>query len=281
MGPDGPLACTVRGCGEPLAQEERALVCRRGHAFDRARSGYTNLLQPQDRRSLAAGDGREEIEARARLLAAGVGLALGEELAARVAELRLRPGAVAVELGAGSGERLSALAQRFALRGIGLDLASAAAEHAARRFPDQTWLVCNADRRLPLRDQSVDLMLSIHGRRNPAECARVLAPRGRLLVALPAPDDLVELRAAVQGQGLERERVAPFLAEHAPSFELVGRTQARERPSCARAVLLDLLSGTYRGGRASAAAAVERLERLEVTLASDVLLLAPRPAALS
>ena len=38
-----PLACTVRGCGQPLTREPRRFVCPGGHAFDIARSGYLNL----------------------------------------------------------------------------------------------------------------------------------------------------------------------------------------------------------------------------------------------
>ena len=276
MATEGPLACSVRNCGAALARRGNTLACAHGHAFDVAKSGYVNLLQPQDRRSLAAGDGRAEIEARARLLAAGTGRALSEALATCVAELAPRPGAVAVELGSGSGEHLEALAERFGLLAIGIDLASAAAEHAARRFPARTWIVANADRRLPLLDGGVDLVLSIHGRRNPAECARVLAPGGHLLAALPAADDLSELRARVQGEGLERERTSAFLAEHEAHFALRSRATARARLRCPRALLLDLLTGTYRGARHGAAAALEGLLELEVTLASDLLLLARR-----
>lgn len=274
---EGVLACSVRGCGLPLAARERSLVCAQGHAFDRARSGYVNLLQPQDRRSLEAGDSRHEIEARARLLAAGFGRVLEEELVAHLATLGLAPGAVALELGSGSGERLVALAERFGLAGIGLDLSSAAVEHAARRTPGLTWIVANADRRLPLVDAGVTLVLTVHGRRNPAECARVLAPGGFLLAALPAADDLAELRALVQGSGLGRERTRVFVAEHELHFEVRARSTARELRMCARAELLDLLMGTYRGARRSAAEAIARLTTLEVTLASDVLLLARRP----
>jgi len=55
------LACSVRGCGLPLTRRDRALVCSAGHAFDIARSGYINLLQPQDRRSLVAGDSKTAV----------------------------------------------------------------------------------------------------------------------------------------------------------------------------------------------------------------------------
>jgi 23S rRNA (guanine745-N1)-methyltransferase len=266
----------VRGCGAPLARLPAGLACPRGHAFDRARSGYVNLLQPQDRRSHAAGDERGEQEARARLWAAGAGEALRAELERRVGELGLAPGAVALELGCGTGEMLAALAGAHALAGIGIDLASSAVEQAARRFPSLTWVVANADRRLPVLDGAVALVLVIHGRRNPSECARVLAPGGHLVAALPAADDLAELRARVQGESVPRERAGAFLAEHEPFFELRARSAARTRQHFARPGLLDLLAGTYRGARRSTAPVIEGLDELEVTLASDVLVLRRR-----
>ena len=50
------LLCPVRDCHLALVREERRLLCPRGHSFDVARSGYINLLQPQERRSKQPGD---------------------------------------------------------------------------------------------------------------------------------------------------------------------------------------------------------------------------------
>src|SRR5882762_1394841 len=148
-----PLACTVRACGLPLTRGGRAWTCPRGHAFDVARTGYVNLLQPQDRRSNAAGDRTKAVDARARLLARGIGRALVDETVRRAAALEVgdEPPAV-VDLGSGSGDVLGELASVRRVAGIGIDLSTVAAEHAARRFPDLTWVVANADRRLPLLD---------------------------------------------------------------------------------------------------------------------------------
>jgi 23S rRNA (guanine745-N1)-methyltransferase len=174
---------------------------------------------------------------------------------------------------------LAALCAHTGLTGIGIDLSADAMDLAARRFSAEAWVVANADRRLPLGDASVALVLTLHGRRNPSECARVLAPGGHLLAALPAAEDLVELRALVQGRGATRERVTGFLGEHAAQFELVARSSAREQVRASRAQLLDLLLGTYRGARRSQAEALEGLTDASVTLASDVLLLRVRQAA--
>ncbi len=70
------LLCTVRGCRQPLLREgldkARRVVCSRGHSFDLARSGYINLLQPQDRRSKQPGDSSDAVAARRRLHDLGV-----------------------------------------------------------------------------------------------------------------------------------------------------------------------------------------------------------------
>ncbi|HEY0787692.1 MAG TPA: hypothetical protein VGE86_03550, partial [Thermoanaerobaculia bacterium] len=108
-----PLLCTVRGCGEALANEGRALRCARGHAFDRARSGYANLLQPQDRRSARPGDRREAVLARRRLLERGAGDALFGALASLASALPA--GARALDVGCGEGTHLGRLAERFPL----------------------------------------------------------------------------------------------------------------------------------------------------------------------
>ena len=270
------LTCSVRECGLPLVRRPRVFACAEGHAYDVAQSGYVNLLQPHDRRSLLAGDSKAAVKARARLVEAGIGRAIADEIVRRAAAMDLVELAPVVDLGSGTGDTLAQLAATRPLTAVGIDLSTAAAEHAARRFPTLTWVVANADRRLPLVDRSVQLVLSLHGRRNPAECARVVAPNGWLLVAVPAPDDVIELREAVQGQALERERADTLVPAHEPYFTLLDRFSVRARHHLAREALLDLLRTTYRGERMSGAGRVAAMTSLEVTLASDVFLFAPR-----
>lgn len=259
----------MRGCTLPLQRRDRTFVCDAGHSYDVARSGYVNLLQPQDRRSLAAGDSLSAVDARASLLADGVGRTLIDAIAARASALDLGDDPVIVDLGCGSGDALAALSE--ANSGIGIDLSTPAIDRASRRFPNRTWVVANADRRLPLLDHSVDLVLSLHGRRNPSEVARVLRAGRYHLVAIPAADDVIELRELVQGTRVERDRKDAVLAEHEAVFQLVEHSVVRETLSLDRAALLNLLQGTYRGVRRGAADRVAALTRMDVTLASDLL----------
>lgn len=262
----------MRGCGGRLEHADRSWHCARRHHFDVARSGYLNLLQPQDRRSADPGDSRAAIEARAALLARGIGRAILEHVVDAVRAIGLPARSVVIDLGCGSGELLGAVAATRHIAGIGIDLSTSAASRAAKAFPTLTWIVANADRRLPIIDSSTDLVVSMHGRRNAAECARILLPGGHLLVVVPAADDLIELRETVLGTRVERDRADLVITEHANDFSLVSRAVAHERHALERDALEQLLRGTYRGERAAAAAAKDTLSALEVTLASDLLM---------
>ena len=272
-----PLACTVRACGAPLRRTADTYRCSQGHTFDVARRGYVNLLQPQDRRSRHAGDAANVVGARSRLLDAGIGAAAVAAIVRVVASLGLDPDPTVVDLGCGGGELLGATAATITSeRLIGIDLSTAAIEAAARRFPVPSWVVANADRRLPLLDASVDVIVTLNGRRNPSEAARVLRQHGTLVIGAPAADDLIELREQALGGRVERDRAPALADEHARLFRDTDRLSVRERHRVDRPLLLDLLLGTYRGNRTSQAARLAALDTLDVTSAADILVLTRR-----
>jgi 23S rRNA (guanine745-N1)-methyltransferase len=285
------VRCTVRGCGATIpafaAADRRATAdagvpelrgpC--GHCFDIARTGYINLLQPQDRRSRDPGDSAEVVAARRRLLDAGTGAALLEALTSLITDLGLASSARTLDIGSGEGSLLGALAARFGMEAVGIDLSVRASDLAARRHPGVLWLVANADRGLPFADGSLDLVLSITARRSPAECARVLAPGGRLVIAVPAPDDLSELREAVLGSASREDRLSKLIEEHGERFELVGQRESRERRTFSAEQLEDLLVSTYRGGRAGRLERVKDLGDLAVTLSHEIRVFRTLPRA--
>jgi len=270
------LRCTVRGCTGALVRDEAQLRCPSGHAFDRGREGYWNLLQPQDRRSLKSGDSDDAVLARRRWLARGFADGLAIELSSRIEAARLPQGAVAVDVGCGEGTLTAQLFASRAVSGCGIDLSTKAIRLAARLEPALTWIVANADRGLPFADGSVQLALSIFGRRPVSELLRVLAPSGTLLVVVPAEDDLLELREASQGEGVRRDRVSDLLAELAPGFDLGGRSAWRHRARHDREALKDALAMSYRGARASERERLASVSELSVTLAAEILALVPR-----
>ena len=211
------ILCTVRGCGAPLARDGGRFVCPQGHAFDVARSGYINLLQPQERRSKLPGDSEEAVAARRRIHEAGVTRPMLEAISSVLAPSR---DDVILDAGCGDGWYLGELQRRYGFAGYGIDISTPAIELAAKRYPDCTWIVGNADRFVPLADDSVTKVMSITARMNAPEFRRVLSDDGMLLVAVAAPDDLVELR----GEG--NERAAKTIETFAPRFTLVSQRRA-------------------------------------------------------
>ena len=271
------LACPVRACAEPLEPDDRlALRCPRGHSFDRARAGYWNLLQPNDRRSRAAGDSREAQAARRRSIEAGLADPLVFELRRTLGALGLPGHPTIVDLGCGDGALLRRVVDGGSTDVCGIDLSAAAIRLAARGWPEATWIVANADRRLPLPDGSTDVVLSLFGRRNPTEVLRILRPGGALVVAVPGPDDLIELRGAVHGRALRIDRVATTLRSIGERLEPAGRSRLSWSATLDASALADALRSTYRGARHRERVRAEALDALLVTLAADVLTFRPR-----
>src|ERR1700694_3913561 len=100
------LLCSVRDCHLGLVREERRLVCPRGHSFDIARSGYINLLQPQERRSKQPGDAAESVAPRRRLHDRGVTAPLLEAIGSLA---DLKGDDVVLDAGCGDGYYLGSL----------------------------------------------------------------------------------------------------------------------------------------------------------------------------
>lgn len=160
-----------------------------------------------------------------------------------------------LDVGCGDGTWLSSIA---APERVGIDISVPAIEAAAKRHPDCFWIVANADRFIPYSDASFDAVLSITARMNDAEFRRVLRDDGRLLVAVPAPDDLIDLRRAPQRDRVERT------IEFFPSFTLLEQRRVTRQ---AVVDISDVALASYRGTRAK--------EMRAVTFSLDLLLFAP------
>jgi 23S rRNA (guanine745-N1)-methyltransferase len=273
------LLCPVRGCGAPLIRGDRAYTCPRGHSFDLARSGYCNLLQPQDSKSKEPGDPREAVLARRRFLEAGHGALLLEALRETVVDFEGSAVLDVLDVGCGEGFYLGNLLGSHAaerpMEACGIDISTAAVDLAARRYPGVGWLVVNADRALPFPDASFDLVLSLTARRNAPEVHRVLKPLGRLIVAVPGEDDLIEPREALLGERVLRSRVDSVRTDFAARFTVESARTLRRRERLEPGEIRDALAATYRGARESERRRREELTAMEVTLSYDLLIFAP------
>jgi 23S rRNA (guanine745-N1)-methyltransferase len=260
------MRCTVRGCGEPLDLVARALTCARGHAFDRARAGHVNLLQPQDRRAAEPGDPAAALLARERWFERGHADAL---VAALGACGGARASGAWLDLCCGTGSFTRALAPRGPA--FGLDLSAFAIERAAKRDPARAWLVANADRGLPFVDGALGCVLAVQSRLPERELARVVAPGGRVIAVLPGARDQLELRERVLADARPLEHAERTRALFGAGWRLAHEEQLEARVRCDRAALEDALALAYRGQRASESARLAGVDELVVTQAWHVL----------
>jgi 23S rRNA (guanine745-N1)-methyltransferase len=244
--------------------DSKHLVCPKGHAFDVARSGYINLLQPQDSRARQPGDTAAAVAARRRLHDKGV----TKPLALAIAEIAgASAGDKVLDAGCGDGYYLGSLANETGFEAHGVDISIAAVDTAARRYPQCEWVVANADRFVPWSAASFSLVMSVTARMNSGEFRRVLADDGRLLVAIPAPDDLIELR------GTGRDRTARTIEEFSHNFELSEQRQITTATDLDAAAVEDILLSVYRPLRS------EPVTAMRITFSLDLLLFRARNAA--
>jgi 23S rRNA (guanine745-N1)-methyltransferase len=254
------LLCTVRDCRLPLGRDERRVYCANGHSFDIARSGYINLLQPQDRRSRNPGDTVAAVQARRRLHDRGITKPFLDGIAESAG---VAGGDAVLDAGCGDGFYLGSLAERTGCRAHGVDIAIPAVDAAARRYPACEWIVANADRFVPYADRSFSVVLSITARMNSSEFRRVLRGDGRLLVALPAPGDLREIR----GEG--RDRAARTIETFAREFTLAEQRRVTTVADLDAAAVEDVLVSIYRPMRR------EPAQAMQLTFSLDLLLFRP------
>ncbi len=251
------LICPVRDCRMPLAREDRRLFCPNGHSFDEARSGYVNLLQPQERRSKQPGDTAAAVAARRRLHDCGVTGPLLQGIADILTPSR---DDVVLDAGCGDGFYLGTLANQTGFDAHGVDISIPAIDVAARRYPACEWIVANADRFVPYADRSFSIVLSITARMNSPEFRRVLHDDGRLLVAIPGPEDFSELR----GEG--RDRVDRTIETFAKEFKLDQQRRTKTTAELDASSVHDVLLSIYRPMQP------QPVQAMRVTFSLDLLL---------
>ena len=73
-------------CGQPLGREENTFRCKTGHSFDRARSGYVNLLLSGGKHAKIPGDNKQMVLSRRAFLEKGFYRPMADALCRETAE---------------------------------------------------------------------------------------------------------------------------------------------------------------------------------------------------
>ena len=221
--------------GTPLqgADDFTRLVSESGHSYDVARQGYVTLAGGAGLRY--SGDDAEMIAERETFLTGGHFAPFVEATSDAVHDV-LDAGDVAddakpviCEIGAGTGYYLSHTLDSVAgSRGIGVDVSVHAAKHLAKCHPRVGAVVADDWARLPIQSDSVDAITVIFAPRNAAEFARILKPRGQVIVRTPETGHLAELRAPLGIIEVEEGKVDRMIEQAAGHLQQVGESELVE-----------------------------------------------------
>ena len=185
-------------CRQPLTETEQGLVCPAGHAFDRARSGYVNLLPA--RGGGHHGDDRLMVRARRDFLDGGYYEPLADALSEAVLR-HAKPGVRLFDAGCGEGYYTSRIrgaldAAGLAPRVFGADISKDALTAAGKRDRALELAVASLYE-LPLPDRCCDILLSVFSPLCLPEFRRILDEGGIWVQAYPLEEHLWELKSAV------------------------------------------------------------------------------------
>jgi len=191
------------------------LGCSTGHSFDVNKRGFINLLTGAPK---FIGDSAAMLDARDAFLAAGWYEPLQAAIRAVIVPehpLRL------LDVGCGTGYYLrAALPAGAAALALGMDLSPAAVSRTIRSHDRIDGLVADVWSPLPVQDAAVDVILNVFAPRNAAEFHRVLRPGGLLVVVVPRPTHLQELRRAGLAVEMQADKAAHLEASLAAWFAL-------------------------------------------------------------
>jgi 23S rRNA (guanine745-N1)-methyltransferase len=230
-----PLICPI--CEAGLTRVDNVLKCPNAHAFDISREGYVNLLLPGRRRQKVLGDTKDMLRARRRFLDRGFYTPLSDGINEHIYDHlleassldRLSSPACIADLGCGEGYYVGQLKRYLdersacsAVRYFGADISKEAARLAAKRYSGIWFFVGSTKHRVLLADESVQVVLNVFAPRNPVDFARVSVRGGLLLVVIPHPGHLANLRSELDLLGMEADKRERVVEQMSGSFELVG-----------------------------------------------------------
>lgn len=193
-------------CGQALVDNGKTLFCHNKHSFDKAKSGYINLLLSSSQGN--HGDSAEMIKARRSFLEADYYLPLAELLSSVVSHYTPQ-NCVIVDAGCGEGYYTEKIINHLADQGknpevYGVDVSKHAADFAAKKHKNINFAVSSVTD-LPFADSFADAVISVFAPFAAEEFLRILKPEGVVIKAFPLERHLFSLKKLLYENPYENE----------------------------------------------------------------------------
>lgn len=239
------LICPV--CGDGLLNKDRSLICEKNHCFDKAKSGYVNLLLSKNLHSKAPGDNRLMVESRSSFLSTGYYNRLKEEFCKQIVYYALQLMKLSnneitlLDAGCGEGYYTHAAAEALEKGGINasiaaIDISKEALKFAAGRMNKSGYNALKSENgfvtlaaascfELPVADESCDILTELFAPFCHDEFYRVIKKGGIMALVIPSVNHLYELKAAVYEKPYKNE-VKEYEIE---GFKLLSKTEVFDK----------------------------------------------------
>ena len=196
-------------CKTGLSDNGKSYICENGHCFDKAKSGYVNLLLNSG--SGRHGDDKLMVRARTEFLNAGYYAPLAEKLK-EIAVSLCNERSVILDAGCGEAYYSAQIQEAVNCSLIGIDISKDALIAAAKRSKVLSLAVASTAA-MPVEDKCADLVLNVFSPLFAEEFSRVLKDGGYLIRVVPLEKHLWELKARIYAEPYEND---------APTLELEG-----------------------------------------------------------
>lgn len=204
-------------CGEKLRELEKGAVCINGHSFDKAKSGYINLL-PNNLPKGNHGDNKLMIKARHNFLEKGYYKPLRDKLCEVIGKYTsVAP--LIVDAGCGEGWYTKGIFDYLSDAEIlAVDISKDAMKIAAKR---EKQIKCAAASvfHLPIEGECAHICLSVFSPLCETEFHRILKKGGYFIYVIPAENHLWSLKKAIYDEPY-KNAVKPYNMEN---FDFVER----------------------------------------------------------
>lgn len=182
-------------CGEKLTELEKGAVCVNRHSFDKAKSGYINLL-PNNLPKGNHGDNKIMVKARHDFLEKGYYIPLRDELC-KVIKKYSSEKSVVLDAGCGEGFYTKGVTESLPdCEMFAVDISKDAMKITAR-CDKKIKSAAASVFHLPIETESIDICYSVFSPLCESEFERVLKKNGYFIYVIPAENHLWSLKKAV------------------------------------------------------------------------------------
>ncbi|GGE24246.1 putative RNA methyltransferase [Streptococcus himalayensis] len=252
-------------CKELLNLQEKSLICPNRHCFDISKFGYVNLA-PHIKQSKTYD--KENFQQRQLVLEAGyyqhILQVLNDLLGKQTEHEHI------LDVGCGEGYYTRHLQQAFPTKTFyAFDLSKHSVQLGAKSDKEKAirWFVADLAK-LPLQENSMDMLLDIFSPAHYQEFKRVLAPNGKLIKVIPTKEHLKEIRQKVGKTDYNNQDIIEHFREYFEIESTISATATYPLTEDSKVALLAMTPLLFHIDKTS----MDWSDLTEITISSQILI---------